>query len=384
MGQNQDARTLYSISCSCGARASLDARAFGRPQVCKKCGGSFTVGWGKDSKSGKSTPVAVTLARKRIPRPLEVVCACGYRRAVTALEAAESNRCPGCGRSMLVEKPAAPKSTEHELRLKLPAPPPQAPAPPTPRRTVTEAIRVVELAPEAHAFDCQCGERLLVRTHTIGNLTQCPACDRKMRVELKGTPAAAMALPPGGRSPTPLPGGRTPTPLPGTRSPTPPPNAFTKPQLTCECGQTLEIVKAFDASGTVCPACGRTVTMEKIRAPQSKHTVIRPRFSPKAPPAPAPPPKDESGTVPDAPVTGVEEEHDAVIPSRASYQEVFCPCGEALMVGPEDVGKNLQCPTCLTLMGVDQLREPHTTNMVIRVRAIGRMDQDTWSLSDFT
>jgi predicted RNA-binding Zn-ribbon protein involved in translation (DUF1610 family) len=374
MGQKQDTRTLYTISCGCGASVSLDARAFGRPQVCKKCGGSFTVGWGKDQKSRKSTPVAVTLARKRAPTPLEVVCACGYRRAVTPMEAAGSNRCPGCGRSMIVEKPVVAKAKDSDVRLKLSTPPPAAPPPPRAKAS-PESVRVVELAPEAHAFDCQCGERLLVRTHTIGNLTQCPSCDRKMRVELKNTPAATMALPPGGR---------TPTPTPGSRTPTPPPNAFTKPQLTCECGQTLEIVKAFGASGTVCTACGRTVTMEKIRAPQSKHTVIRPRFGPKSPGAPAPSLSHEPKAVVDGPVAEFVEEHDAVVPSRSSYQEVFCPCGEALMVGAEDVGKNMQCPTCLTLMAVDQLRDTHSSNMVIRVRAIGKMDQDTWSLSDFT
>jgi hypothetical protein len=123
--------------------------------------------------------------------------------------------------------------------------------------------------------------------------------------------------------------------------------------------------------------------MEKIRAPQSKHTVIRPRFAPKTPAAPVPPPHHEPAAGVGGPVTEFVEEHDAVVPSRASYQEVFCPCGEALMVGTEDVGKNMQCPTCLTLMAVDQLREPHSTNTVIRVRAIGKMDQDTWSLSDF-
>src|SRR5436853_428197 len=104
MGQKQDARTLYTISCPCGARTSMDARSFGRPTVCKTCGGSFTVGWGEDSKSKKAVPVAVSLARKRSDTPLQVHCSCGYRRGVTAAEAALRNRCPGCGREMVVEK----------------------------------------------------------------------------------------------------------------------------------------------------------------------------------------------------------------------------------------------------------------------------------------
>jgi hypothetical protein len=44
----------------------------------------------------------------------------------------------------------------------------------------------------------------------------------------------------------------------------------------------------------------------------------------------------------------------------------------------------MQCPTCLTLMAVDHLRDSKTGNAVLRVRAIGKMDQDTWSLSDFS
>src|SRR5262249_8372209 len=101
MGQRNQSRTLYNISCPCGAVVSMDARGFGRPIVCKKCGGTFTVGWGKDNKTKQTSPMAVSLARKR--GPFQVVCTCGYRRAVTVEEAAGHNRCPGCGRIMIVE-----------------------------------------------------------------------------------------------------------------------------------------------------------------------------------------------------------------------------------------------------------------------------------------
>src|SRR5579863_3085445 len=99
MVRKQEARTLYTVGCACGAKASLDARSFGRPQVCKKCGGAFTVGWGKDPKTQKAAPVAVSLAKKRQPTPLTLICSCGYRRGVTPAEAANDSHCPGCGRS---------------------------------------------------------------------------------------------------------------------------------------------------------------------------------------------------------------------------------------------------------------------------------------------
>ena len=47
------------------------------------------------------------------------------------------------------------------------------------------------------------------------------------------------------------------------------------------------------------------------------------------------------------------------------------------------MGKNIQCPTCFTLMAVELIRDAGG-NKVIRVRGIGKMDQDTWSLSDFS
>src|ERR1043165_4154080 len=136
MKPKQDNRTLYHIACPCGAMASMDARMFGRPTVCKKCGQSFTVAWSKDPQSRQSLPLAVPLARKRSDAILQVHCACGYRRAVTPAEAAERNRCPGCGRDMIVEKPptaktAVPRTSKTAARTRPAIPttvlPPSAP-----------------------------------------------------------------------------------------------------------------------------------------------------------------------------------------------------------------------------------------------------------------
>ena len=125
-----------------------------------------------------------------------------------------------------------------------------------------------------------------------------------------------------------------------------------------------------------------SIRCSALRAPQSKHTVIRPHFGPKTPP-PSAPPKAVPERMLDLPTADfVEEEPAAARP--AAFQEVFCPCGEALTVGMEEVGKNMQCPTCFTLMAVDQVRDPSSGLFVVRVRAIGKMDQDTWSLSDFS
>jgi hypothetical protein len=85
------------------------------------------------------------------------------------------------------------------------------------------------------------------------------------------------------------------------------------------------------------------------------------------------------------PVEFSEEEAPAPLARQDSRpQPVFCPCGEALMVGTESVGRNIQCPTCMTLIAVDQIRDAASGNFVLRVRAIGKMDQDPWSLNDFS
>jgi hypothetical protein len=332
----------------------MDARGFGRPVVCKKCGGSYTIGWGKDPK-GRPAPIAVGLARKSATATLQVSCSCGYRRAVTAAEAAGHNRCPGCGRSMIVVKPPPAKGPDGKV-VSLPPPPDQ---------TGGSEPRLVRIDPGTQTVDCVCGERILVRAESIGQTLTCKGCSRRIKVELRGKSSSTY--------PRVFLGGQHPTPPPG---------------LTCECGQFLEIAKALDAKGTVCTKCGRTITMEKVRSPQTKHTIVRPRFSRSAPIQPASSPTPPSERALQLPPVEFTEEVVAPSPAPArpevGTQAVFCPCGEALMVGAESIGRNVQCPTCLTLIAVDQVRDGNSGNYVLRVRAIGKMDNDTWSLNDFS
>lgn len=315
----QEARTTYIVTCPCGGgQASLDARSFGRPQVCKKCGNQFTVAWGKDPVTLKNAPITVSLARKRPATPLRVSCSCGYKRAVTAAEAHRQNRCPGCGKVMIVEKPAPAKSRDSNRLIKLSSTPKTAPTMPL------------------------------------------------LPVPNKDTPETRIR-----------------------RLNTPPPTGRTEmPGLVCECGRDIDALKALEGGEYTCPGCGRSVRMEKFRNSQTKHTIIRPIFGPKTPPnpmpaVPKPPPKTEPAPVFDETPAEFTEDAPVAAMSTSSYQELFCPCGEALMIGHEDAGKNIQCPTCLTLIAVEMLRDAKTGAQALRVKAIGKMDQDTWSLNDF-
>lgn len=276
---------------------------------------------------------------------------------------------------MIVEKPPAAKESKNDLGAGVTLGPgaskPASQDPPSSTKTAAAEPRVVYLSPGTQTVECLCGDRLFVRAQAPGTVMSCTSCERKIRVETKEASSArglpAVSLPP------------------GSRNPTPPPSSYAKPEASCECGQPLELVKALASQGTVCSGCGRTITMEKIRGPQSKSTVIRPKFGPAIAPGSPAPTKSEPAGVFEMP--NAEFVPDEPLPPRAnlaSYQEVFCPCGEALTVGNEDVGRNIQCPTCLTLMAVDQLRDPKTGNSVVRVRGIGKMEQDTWSLSDFS
>jgi hypothetical protein len=318
--RHQETRTLYSVACGCGAKETLDARSFGQPRVCPKCGTSYTVAWAKDPVTLKNAPVAVSLARKRPPTPLRIACSCGYSRAVTAAEAARNNRCPGCGKSMIVEKPAA-KSRDSNRTIKL----------------SSASVRPPPAPPQAP------------------NKTDESSASRLKRIQ-----------------------GLTPPP-------------FSKPVLACECGKEIEVLKVLGSGGTTCPSCGREVRMETVRNPQSKHTLIRPRFGPKSEPPTAPKPP----TVPDVKpkpeeafgspaAEAVEEDAPIAIPPKGSFQELFCPCGEALMVGADDAGRNIQCPTCSILISVEVIHDTRTNHTALRVKAIGKMDQDTWSLNDFS
>jgi hypothetical protein len=142
--------------------------------------------------------------------------------------------------------------------------------------------------------------------------------------------------------------------------------------------------------------------MDRQHHPHSTLTMVRPVFTD---PAPTPPLGTAGPLVPAAKPPGdrapkkapAESEifsqsqapealffqPETVAPAAPGFverrppQEIFCQCGEALLVGFEDAGQNLQCPTCGLLMEVELDQD------ALRVRPIGKVVEDTWTLDDF-
>ena len=96
--------------------------------------------------------------------------------------------------------------------------------------------------------------------------------------------------------------------------------------------------------------------MEKRRHPQTLTTVMLPIFT-EPPPEPEPEPtvKPEPGSL-----------------------EILCECGEALLVSLRDVGHPVQCPGCSLLFEIQP-----TPQGGLKVKPIGRIDEQDWSLQDF-
>jgi hypothetical protein len=400
-GQPSD-RVQYTVACGCGARLSLDARSFGHPRVCTGCGGSVTVAWGRDPKTRKTVPVAVTRAKSRITAsaksPFTAFCGCGYSRPVPASDANSTPKCPGCGKLMVVEKAPDPKSfkIQKSERIK-----PSAPLVPLHLRPPLR----VRVPKGTKFFDCPCGERNLIREGQIGRPTQCPACDRHHLIEeLREAPPTPTPVSSGGKPY----GGR----LPAPPKPAGPPRPLRLGEALCPCNEIIPPRTSRTGKNFECPKCGRKGRIEagvdEKGGPLMKVVVTQeapPRPAPPAasPPRPAPPPRP-----PPAPEVPFQELPQPAAGSRRTpspdaifetpveinaageaaalpddVQAVICTCATELLVSSADVGQTIQCPMCTTVMTVEEVPDLQGGAPTLRVRGIGSFDQPDWKLDDF-
>jgi hypothetical protein len=337
MTGNPSNRAQYTVACSCGARMTVDARAFGRPQACRSCGATVTVAWGRDPRSRKTVPVAMSKApargksaspAKEAERPYTAFCGCGYSRPVPASEMDTTPRCPGCGKIMVVENapPPPPKNKIQKFeRIK-----PSAPLLPLHMRAPLRA----KIKAGAQFFDCVCGERVLIRAGTAGRPIQCPACDRFHIVEMQDAP------PPG---PAPVPGAKPRGTAPAAMRP------LTLGEFLCKCGEIQPPRTSRTGKDFTCKKCGRKGYVEMDKDPHTQAVKMRPVFTSepapgaaKAAPAGAPPPAN---------------------PASPAWT---CTCGQAIEAHIVLSKREASCSGCGRKVRLEKWRHPHSTMTMIR------------------
>jgi predicted RNA-binding Zn-ribbon protein involved in translation (DUF1610 family) len=337
MTGNPSNRAEYKVACSCGAQMSLDARAFGRPRPCRSCGATVTVAWGRDPKSRKTVPVAMSKAparggvaaapAKEPERPYTAFCGCGYSRPVPPSEKNTTPRCPGCGKIMVVENapPPPPKNKIQKFeRLK-----PSAPLLPLHMRAPLR----VKIKAGAQFFDCVCGERLLIRAGSTSRPIQCPACDRFHIVEVQGAP------PPG---PAPEPGAK---PRGAAPAPTRP---LTLGEFLCKCGEIQPPRTSRTGKDFTCKKCGRKGYVEMDRDPQTQAVKMRPVFTSE-------------------PAPGAEKSAPAGAPPANPGSPAWtCTCGQAIEAHIVLAKSETTCPGCGRKVRLEKWRHPHSTMTMIR------------------
>ncbi len=406
MAQPPRRQQIYTIACRCGAHAAVHVNTFNRPQTCRQCKGTYTVTWKKDPRGGGWVPIVVAKAKVRTlaakaPAPppgslLTLKCSCGYQRQAPAKDAGQGQRCPGCNKWMVVEKPsgtkrkpaksavlpgslAMPLPPEFKRLNPTPPKPTSSPAAPVPEAPTAKTVPAPQLPPGAQLVECPCGERILVRSKHVGKEAKCPACDRILKLEKKRDPQTMVFT----ISPTEVAQSSEkdlPT-LEFMEIETPKAKrtaASPLPGIDCACGTRIPLEAVMKDKGTSCPTCGRKVKMERVRHPQSTVTLMRPAFE-NSPGMPAVE-EDQgmfftSGPEDTATPTPVEAE--------AGQQELICQCGQELLVGPDDLGHHVQCPGCLALMEIQGVRDPATGALSLRAQVEAKSGDDPWSLEDF-
>jgi hypothetical protein len=177
---------VFKVRCACGAEAAILVGAFGRPNRCGTCSGTYKVVWGLDPKTRRKVPVTITPSSesrpvfKIPPGAQELVCPCGQHLLAKPHHVGKKVQCPVCAQWMRLERYKDPQTLETRIRridsranrnAEVPVP-----GKPPPKGEATQDIL------------CTCGESLRVRPEHLGKQVQCPACGTLMRLEKKSDP----------------------------------------------------------------------------------------------------------------------------------------------------------------------------------------------------
>lgn len=354
MSGRSQSRQQYAVACSCGAGFSLDARGFGKPRPCGKCGAIVTVAWGRDPNTRKTVPVAMT-QKKAAPRApagppapsgapppstpasppvqdtVKAFCTCGNSKRVPGAQRNSPPRCVQCGRMMRIED--VPLDRPKGKIEKFERAKPSAPLLPLHLRAPLR----VRIKPGAQFFDCVCGERVLIRAGSEGKPIQCAACDRFHTLEIEG----AAAPPPG------------PAPSPGARpkgAPVQPSRPLSMGEFLCKCGEIHPPRTSRTGKNFECKKCGRKGTVDVEKGADGKVT-MKPTFTYEPPPGAA-----RAAAKPGAPAA-------PAAPPGPSWN---CTCGTAVDVHQVMSKGNPSCPSCGRKIKLEKTPIVGSTRSMIR------------------
>ncbi|HUR38393.1 MAG TPA: hypothetical protein VM222_02815 [Planctomycetota bacterium] len=443
MAGKPEGRPKYDVACGCGAKMTLVARAFGRPQRCESCEATLIVAWGRDTRTQRTIPVivsqqeAVRAGVTAKETPYSAICVCGYTRPIAAAQSMTPPKCPGCGKLMAIGKYVPP--VQKGMMRKGGKVKPAAPLLPL---HLQAPVRT-QIKPGSRFFDCVCGEHLLIRADNDKRPLQCMACDRVHILETeapsrpaparetkrKAAPATGSKGPPGAL-PKSAPAARPKAApeVPPASAPPAPSRPLGLGEFLCKCGEIHPPRTSRTGRNFECKKCGRKGHVEAETDPQTRLPKMRPVFTfepapgaapppaarevpaprpapaPKAPAAPPPPPEAgvvafeelaplslsplEAAPVPDLETAIFERSasspgSDAPPAVESDAQIAICECGAEILVSPRDVGHTIQCPACSDVMTVEQNPDPRTRMPVLGVRSLGSMDDPNWKLEDF-
>lgn len=355
MPANSPYRQNYTIACSCGANFTLDARGFGKPRPCLKCGVQITVAWGRDPNTRKAVPVAMTQKKAApkapagapapagptaAPAPVEYTvkafCGCGNSMRVPESKKNSAPRCVQCGKMMRIED--VPLDRPKGKIEKFERAKPSAPLLPLHLRAPLR----VRIKKGAQFFDCVCGDRVMIRAGTEAKPIQCHACDRFHLLEIEGA-----APPPTGPVES---GGKPRGALPAPSRP------LLLGEFLCRCGEIQPPRTSRTGKNFECKKCGRKGKVDIDKGADGKVT-MKPNFTYEPPPG---------GTSPAA-AASAPAKPGAPVPAPAPAGPAWnCACGAAIDVHKTMSKSNPSCPSCGRSIRLEKVPIVGSTRSMIR------------------
>lgn len=354
-------RQNYTVGCSCGANFTLDARGFGKPRPCAKCGATITVAWGRDPNTRKTVPVAMTQKRAgpkamgtvsggpaapaatgvvppTVAYTLKAFCACGNSKRVPENQKNNPPRCPQCGKMMRIED--VPLDRPKGKIEKFERAKPSAPLLPLHLRAPLRT----RIKKGGQAFDCVCGERILLRAGAEGKPVQCTHCERFHMLEVEG----AQPPPPG-----PAPSGAAP------RGALPQPSRpLLLGEFLCRCGEIQPPRTSRTGKNFECKKCGRKGNVDIEKSADGKVT-MKPNFT-YEPPVGGPPPGTPAKSGAPAPAAAAKP---PAVPSAPAWT---CTCGQSLEVHKVMATATPACPACGRRIRMEKIPIVGSTRSLIR------------------